>query len=371
MQRARLKDIAEKVGCSIAVVSHVVNQSAGNITCRQELRDRILRTAQDLDYAPHYASRALKSQRSFTIGVYIPPREGTSMGFAYESSILMGIERLCREKAYDLLVISTGMGAPDVECAHKLNACRVDGLILLHVEEHSEWVFPLVARNRNVVAVNYYGEAALDAINFDDQAAGALAAAELHRLGHRRIAYVGPMYANAGRGAEARLAGFLAKCREVGVEAGPETIFDESLPGSLPLPRGEVSEPDVAERIVAAILAMPARSRPTAIVGYSDYCAMLVMRGLMRAGIAFPEQMSVVGIDDSGICTCLTPQLASVQQPLVGMGEEAARYSIQQSERRLSTTADVARERRWLRLAQPKFIARESTAEPCRLAGRA
>ena len=41
MQRARLKDIAEKVGCSIAVVSHVVNNSSGNITCRQELRERI------------------------------------------------------------------------------------------------------------------------------------------------------------------------------------------------------------------------------------------------------------------------------------------------------------------------------------------
>ena len=127
MQRARLKDIAEKVGCSIAVVSHVVNNSSGNITCRQELRERILRTAQDLDYAPHYASRALKSQRSFTIGVYIPPREGTSMGYAYESAILMGIERICREKSYDLLVISTGQGSQDVECANKLNARRVDG----------------------------------------------------------------------------------------------------------------------------------------------------------------------------------------------------------------------------------------------------
>lgn len=368
MQRARLKDIAEKVGCSIAVVSHVVNNSSGNITCRQELRERILRTAQDLDYAPHYASRALKSQRSFTIGVYIPPREGTSMGYAYESAILMGIERICREKSYDLLVISTGQGSQDVECANKLNARRVDGLILLHVEEHSEWVFPLAARNRNVVAVNYYGAAELDAINFDDAAAGAMAAAELHKLGHRRIAYAGPMYPDAGRGAETRLAGFLAKCRELGIATPPEIVFDETIPGSLPLPRGSAVEPEIAERVGAAIRAIPPKARPTAIVGYSDYCAMLVMRSMQRAGTVFPDQMSVVGIDDSGICTCVAPQLSSVQQPLVGMGEEAARYIIHQAEKRMAVgNGDFAKEERWLRHAQPKFIARESAI---RLAAR-
>lgn len=361
MQRARLKDIAEKIGCSIAVVSHVVNNSSGNITCRNELREKILRVSAELDYAPHYASRALKSQRSFTIGVYIPPREGSSMGYTYESAILMGIERICREKAYDLLVISLGQGSCDVECAAKLNARRVDGLILLHVEEGSDWAFPLAEKNTNVVAVNYYGGAALDTINFDDAAASAMAVTELHKLGHRRIAYIGPMHGNAGQGAARRLEGFLTQCRELGVATTPDVIFDETLPGSLEIGRGTLSEAEAAAKVADAIRAMPENKRPTALLGYSDYCAILVMRALQRAGMRFPEQMSVVGIDDSSSCTSVLPQLSSIQQPLIGMGEEAARYIILQSEKRLAKgNEDFAREPRWLKYSSPKFIGRES-----------
>ncbi|MGI5870119.1 MAG: LacI family DNA-binding transcriptional regulator [Kiritimatiellia bacterium] len=365
MQRARLKDIAEKVGCSIAVVSHVVNNSSGNISCRQELRERILRVARELDYAPHYASRALKRQHAFTIGVYIPPRAGSSMGFAYESTILMGIERVCREKAYDLLVISTGDGPPDVECANKLNARRVDGLILLHVEEDSEWVFPLVARNCNVVAVNYYGAADLDTIKFDDAAASAMAVAELHKLGHRRIGYIGAMHPHAGTGAAARLEGFLAQCREFGIDAGPDIVFDESFPGSLTLQRGTIHESEIAKQIAAAIRAMPVGERPTALVGYSDYYAMHVMRALYNVGIVCPEQISVVGIDGSSVCLCTTPQLSSVTQPLSAMGGEAARFVIERAERQQPLGKGALENNdRWLRCAQPTYIARESTAVP-------
>lgn len=362
MQRARLKDIAEKVGCSIAVVSHVVNNSSGNITCRDELRDRILQTAAELDYAPHYASRALKSQRSFTIGVYIPPREGSSIGYTYESSIMMGIERVCREKAYDLLVISTGKGSYDTECAAKLNARRVDGLILLHVEEDSNWAFPLAEKNGNIVAVNYYGTANLDTINFNDQAAAGMAVAELHRLGHRRICYIGAMHHNAGRGAVGRLEGFKSKCAELGIPTTPELIFDETVPGPFHVDRSAMPEQQVAKRIAEAIAAMPTEKRPTALVGYSDYCIVMLMRELQRAKIRFPDDISAIGIDDSGICSYIQPPLSSIQQPLVGMGEEAARYIIEQSEKRVAKgNEDFPREPRWLKLAEPKLSTREST----------
>lgn len=364
MQRARLKDIAEKVGCSIAVVSHVVNHSSGNITCRQELRERILRIAQELDYAPHYANRALKGQRSFTVGVFIPPCEGVGIGFAYESAILGGIERICREKAYDLLVVNMGLGVPEAEFVNKLNARRVDGFILLQVEDRAEWIFPLASGNYNLVAINYHGATELDVINFDDAAAGAMAVVELHKLGHRRIAYAGPLHpGGASRGTEARLAGFLAKCQELGITTPPDVVFDESAYESPPLPRGSAAEQEIAERIAAAILSMPPKARPTALVGCSDSCAMLVMRALQRAGAVIPDQISVVGIDDSAPCTSTAPRLSSVQQPLASLGEEAARYIIQQAQKRMAVGhGDFVKGERWFRQIQPKFIARESAA---------
>jgi len=368
MQRARLKDIAERVGCSIAVVSHVVNQSAGNISCRNELRDRILETAAELDYAPHYASRALKSQSAQTIGIYIPPRAGASIGFTYESTIMMGIERVCREKAYDLLVISTGQDVShDAECAAKLNARRVDGLILLHVDADA-WLFPLAEKNRNVVAVNYYGEARVDTINFHDETASVMAVDELHRAGHRRLCYVGPLHPAAGRGAELRLRGFLSACEKHGIPAGSILVFDETMPEPLPLGRNDLPEARVAERLAEHIASLPLERRPTALVGYSDNCVILTLRALRRLGFRLPEDLSAVGIDDSAICDYMQPRLSSIHQPLAEMGAEAARHIIEKSEaRQLETTplgTPMSTPEHWFKLAAPTFTARESILPP-------
>lgn len=362
MRRPRLKDIAEKVGCSIAVVSHVVNNSAGNITCRNELRERILQTAAELDYAPHYASRALKSQRSFTIGVYIPPRESTSIGYRYESSIMMGVERVCREKSYDLLVISTGEGSDGTDCLAKLNTHRVDGLILLQVKEDSPWAFPLAEKNENIVAINYYGDANLGTINFNDSAAAKMAVTELYKLGHRKIGYIGALCANVGKGCTARLEGFRLACAELGIPANPQFIFDVTAEGSFQIDRSAMPKQAVAHCIADTITAMPLDKRPTALVGYSDASVVVMMRALQRAKIRLPEDISVVGIDDSLICTYVQPTLSSVRQPLDAMGEEAARYLIKQFEKRLAHgNEDVVCEPRWLKLAEPTFIKREST----------
>ena len=86
------------------------------------------------------------------------------------------------------------------------------------------------------------------------------------------------------------------------------------------------------------------------------------MHALQRVGIAVPRQISVVGIDDGESCSCTMPRLSSVRRPLGIMGEEAARYIVQQAERRRAVgNALLAKEGRWLRRAQPTFIAREST----------
>jgi len=361
MKRPRLKDIAEQVGCSIAVVSHVVNQSSGNISCRDELRDLILQTAAELNYVPHYASRVFKSQHTRTIGLYIPPMEDASIGYPYESTLLVGIERVFREKAYDLLVISPGNQSHDAECVAALNARRVDGLILLHVESNANWMHALADKKRNIMAINYYGDASIDTLNFNDKAAAGMAVSELHRAGHRRIAYIGPTHPNAGRSARLRLEGFVSTCVSLGVTVTPALIFDETFPGAVPLARAVNSEFQVAKRIAESIAAHPPNLRPTAIVGYSDPCTVYVIRELQRLDLRFPADISAVGIGDSNICPFVQPQLSSVRQPLIAMGEEVANRITEQSEHPLGWQAPIrGKKSRWYKLAEPTYIPRES-----------
>lgn len=348
MKRPRLKDIAERAGCSIAVVSHVVNQASGNISCRSDLRDLILQTAAELNYSPHYGSRVLKNRRLRTIGLYIPP-ESTGVMSSFESALLAGIERVCRKKAYDLLIIPTH------------NAQHIDGLILLQVENDADWLFALAEKKRTVMAINYYGDAPIDTINFDDKAAAALAVIELHQAGHRRIAYIGPIHTNAGKNTPLRLEGFISTCVSLGITIDPSWIFDDTFPGTLPLERAVSSKIHAERRIAESIAALPSNQRPTAIIGYSDPCTVCVMRELQRLKLNIPDDISAIGIGNSTICPFVQPQLASIQQPLMTMGEEAAKHIIEQLEHPLdeqSPTPGI--KSRWHKLSEPTFIQRES-----------
>lgn len=393
MDRVRLKDIAESVGCSIAVVSHVLNRSTGNISCRPELRERILRRAGELHYAPHYASRALRMRRSATLGVYVPARPDARAGEGgfYESRILRGVEEVCRSASYDLLLLSPDGGRDAEMCAAKLTGRRIDGLVLVRVPESAAWVEPLVERDANAVAVNYFGPAPVDAINFDIREAALLAARALVRLGHRRIGCLdatpsGPDICGGGL-----RDGFAAALAERGAPADPRWLL--------------AAAPAEAARAFAA--AAPTE-RPTALACASDLLAVRFMMELRRLGVECPRDVSLMGVGDSPLCETVFPTLSSVREPLSEMGAEAARRALRRFEERLAeddaepaspgplptelrtrgrrgrrptaVAAAIAEEaeararlsparrppprERWLRRARPELVLRESSAPP-------
>ena len=192
MRSARLRDIAESAGCSVAVASHVVNGSAGNISCSPALRERILRKAAELGYAPQHAGLALRSRRAGAIGLYVPPTPDASLSGAYEARVFAGVERVALERGLDVLVV----GGPDAAsgariCLAKLASRRIDGIVLLRVPAAARWARSFAGLD--AVAVDYAGAAPLDTVVCDVRDAAALAVGELLRLGHRRIAFLGPV----------------------------------------------------------------------------------------------------------------------------------------------------------------------------------
>ncbi|MBQ6103448.1 MAG: LacI family DNA-binding transcriptional regulator, partial [Kiritimatiellae bacterium] len=200
MSRIRLKDIAESCGCSVAVASHVINGSAGNVSCRPELRARILRRAAESGYAPRRTCRSPGSRSSGAVGVYLFPDPSAPLS-VFESRLLAGVERVARGRGRDVLLL----GGRDEEegvlaCESRLASRRVDGIVLLRVPDRSPHAAAFAAPDRNAVAVDYFGPEAVDAVNFDGRAATFLAVRELVRAGHRRIGYVGALRPGAGAG---------------------------------------------------------------------------------------------------------------------------------------------------------------------------
>ena len=354
---ATIADVAKAAGCSTAVVSCVLNGARGNIRVGAATRERVRTAARALSYRPSFASRSLVLRRSHTLGVYVPPWPGASLGFTYESTLLIGVEAACREAGYDILAINLGgQHTPEV-CAHKLAERRIDGLILFHVAHDVDWVDPLGREHANVAAVNYYGPCrTIDVIRFDDTAAVSMAVEHLARMGHRHIAYLDTLYPGNGPGEALRRTGFAAAMRHMGLTARDAWILAEDHPTRLAA--FELPEPERMGHIGRWVLAQPPYERPTAWITHDDTIAVPLVKFMTRNGIAVPADVSVVGIDDSNICRYSDPELTSIRQPLIRMGHWAARRVIARATPSAPPLPCV------LELAEPEWIERGSAAPP-------
>ena len=311
MPGARLKDIANSLGCSIGVVSHVLNHSEGNISCSEVLRDRILRKAVELGYMGHWSSRTSHARRTNTLGVYVPASSPFFRN-AYEGQLLAGISEVCRERGYDLLLISIPGSVGAEECATKLVARRIDGLVLLHIPESADWLQPLADLKANCAAVNYFGSVLIPSVNFDDRAATFLAVGEMVRMGHRRLGYLGALRIDAGYSTQRRLDGFLGGLAESHLRPDPHWIFEARYTGGPSPDWRRLSPRDLAQWLAARFVATRPDLRPTAFVCHSDAVAALFLAELHRVGVRCPEDVSIVGLDDAPISRSLLPSLSSL-----------------------------------------------------------
>lgn len=351
-----LKDVAQAAGCSTAVVSTVVNSAKGNTLVSEAMARRVREAAARLGYRANFASRSLARRSTQTIGVYVPSGPWAGLGMRYESAIVQGIEQACRVHDYDVLAINlAGGGRPDM-CSRKFAEQRIDGLILLHVETDAPWVSPLLIQSPNVAAVNYYGEAVLDQVNFDDRRAVELAVEHLVGLGHQRIAFVGGWRNSFGPGAALRCEGYRDGMKAAGLAVDERWVWNE---GNAALkPAAALAElPHDAEAAAEHLLSLGGAA-PTGIVTYNDQIAIRVMRRLQQAGVSVPGTVSVVGVDGSDFGELVTPELTSVRQPFAEMGRLAAERVIQRAAGWLDGAAAAKAK---VHLAEPELILRQST----------
>ena len=357
-----LKDVARQAGCSTAVVSTVVNNAKGNTIVSEDTRQRVLQAAKELGYRPNFASRSLVRRRTHTLGLYIPPGPWSGLGFSYEGVILRGIEAAVLAHGYDLLLLNVA-GKQDVEvCTRKFAERRIDGVLLLHVEPGATWIKDLLKVYSNVVAVDYpHVEPGLDTVSFDNVATGELAVEHLWSRGHRRIGFVGSCLDTLNFDANQRYIGYLNAMKSRGVPVRPHWVFDrQSAPHRLQH-KDPVSQ---TEGRMAAdhVLAVRGDDAPTAWIAHNDLVAVHFARHLQAAGVRVPQQLSLVGVDDSEWCGMMNPALTSIRHPLEDMGRCAATMLIENSEAQADATSPKVPAKLKNVVFPPEVSIRESTA---------
>jgi LacI family transcriptional regulator len=297
-----IRDIAELAGVSIATVSRAVN-GRGDVS--EETRTLVQRIAREHGYTASRDARGLSTGRTGLIGVTLPVIHPT-----YFSAIVASVAEALDEHDMRIVLCPTlHEHDREISLIERLMHGTTDGAILVLPEESSEELRALGRQGYRFVVVDpgEHPDEDIPAVSAAHSAGADKAVRHLLDLGHRRIAAItGP----PGRMAtEERLRGYHAAKLAMGLSADPRYV----VVSNFTVEGGFES--------AARLLALP--DRPTAIFAFNDPMAIGAMRAAGARGLRVPDDVSIVGFDDTNEAQFVTPGLTTVRQPLAEMGRTA------------------------------------------------
>lgn len=266
--------------------------------------------------------------------------------------IVRGVESELRSLGGRLLLASTdNEKEKERESLESMLHEPLDGLIIEPTKSaegnpNFRFFLALDAQNIPYIMLNErYSDVDAPCLRLDDEQGGYLATRHLLELGHQRIAGFFKMDDNQG---VHRMRGFRRAHREAQLPLIPDLLL-----------RYTTEEKDWRPlETVAELLSRDPADRPTAIVCYNDQLAVRLLDVIRQLGLNVPEDISLVGFDDSNLATATEVKLTTMTHPKTEMGEQAVRtlYQLIEQRGRGGQVEDIVYE--------PKLVLRESTARP-------
>jgi LacI family transcriptional regulator len=327
--QATVHTVAARAGVSIASASRVLNGRGGS----EETTRRVREAAAEVGYVPNAIGRSLQAQRTDLVAFAVE-----DIGNPVYVSMMRAIEKVVAASGRQLLVHATG-GRVDVETAllRRLADRYVDGMIISPIRVTGQHLDALTRPSAPIVVIGQLpDEVPVDNVRADSKAGAILAVDHLLHSGRRRIGFVnGPLDTVPGA---ARDAGFRAAFAKHGLPV------DENLVEVADFQYGPGRE---------ATARLLARARPDALVCANDLIAAGALHTLLAAGLRVPQDVAIVGMDDTELAQMSWPQLSSISLGSDERGRLAAGLLL---ERMADPDRPPHRE-----LVQPRLVVRGSS----------
>ncbi len=305
-------DVAKEAGVGIATVSRVLNKT-GYVS--EKTRKKVEAAAKD--YVPKAAAREMGAQRAKTLLLaFAHDPEYFFVNSVYMHA-MMGIADVCKEKDYRMLM-DINRNTEDI--LELLRSGKADGAILMGMRKNDTLIACLEKESLPFILIGTYGsdgESDFCQIDVDNKALAKEAVQHLLMLGHRKIGFISGSLEYGS--CLARLNGYLEALKEAGIKKKEEYIVTTD----------SITD-EKAYNLARKLLYQP--DRVSAVFAFNDMVAAAVYKAASDMGMYIPEDLSVVGFDDTEWARYVTPPLTTVRQPSYKKGYDAAKILIESFE---------------------------------------
>lgn len=300
--RSTIRDVARLAGVSLGTIS---NYLSGRKPVSDATRRRIDAAVADLRFVPNSAVRVMRGGRTHAIAMIVP--DGTNAFFA---DVSRAIEDVAVSEEHVVMMCNTeGDADRERQYARVLSEMRVRGAIAI-ASGASDDTLHRIRESGGVVVVLGTGDPDIHSVSTDDALGGYLALKHLLDLGHRDIAFLG------GPGAIPQIRDRIAgAAKAIGEADGLPTRFRKVAAGG----NSAISRLDAAERILTLVPV------PSAVFCANDELAVSMQTAAIRQGLRVPEDLAIIGYDDTDEAAAAPVPLSTVSQPKYDLGDAAAR----------------------------------------------
>lgn len=298
-----IKDVAKEAKVSISTVSRVLNMSGYT---SEKTREKVLNAVKKLDYKGSLVAAAMIKKQTLTLGLIIPDIKNI-----FHSDLTRAIEDGANSHGFNIFLCNTDNNLQkEAEYIHLLIAKGVDGIIFSSPDVKAENIKELKEKFPDlpiIILGSKFHNVTVNEVLVDNFDGGYKATSHLLKLGHKDIAFISG--GTDSYSSIERHKGYKFALNESGIPINDDlVIFDKFY---------------IESGYKNALKLLQKNKRPTAIFAGNDSIAVGIYKAARELNVKIPEQLSVVGFDDSQYAEILFPMLTTIHTPIIEMGQRS------------------------------------------------